>query len=120
MRKILLTFILLAMSAPSFAITTYELRQPKDALNRLGIDYEPENKFELIKKDNSVQKNTAKLIQDKTDYSRYTYADLSLKKLANEITQDLDMDMKRLRATISSGFSLMRTPTSLKSSACSF
>ena len=96
MRKILLTFILLAMSAPSFAITTYELRQPKDALNRLGIDYEPENKFELIKKDNSVQKNTAKLIQDKTDYSRYTYADLSLKKLANEITQDLDMDMTNI------------------------
>ncbi|MBQ2871964.1 hypothetical protein IJE86_09705 [bacterium] len=93
MKKYILSFILFSLAMPTYSITTYEIREPKNPLNQLGIDYEPENKFELIKNDSNIEKNTAKLIQDKTDYSRYTYADLSLKKLAAEVTQDLDMEM---------------------------
>jgi len=93
MKKILLCLAALVINIPANAITPYEIREPKPPLNKLGVTYEPENKFEVIKKDNDVQKNTAKLIQDKADYTKYTYADLSLNKLANEISQDLDMDM---------------------------
>ncbi len=93
MKKLFILLSALALNLPSFAITPYEIRQPKPPLNKLGVTYEPENKFEIIKKDNDVQKNTAILIQDKADYSKYTYADLSLNKLAGEISQDLDMDM---------------------------
>lgn len=93
MKKAFLILTTFIISFPAVAITPYEIRQPKPPLNKLGVTYEPENKFEVIKKDNDVQKNTAKLIQDKTDYSKYTYADLSLNKLANEVSQDLDMDM---------------------------
>ena len=94
MKKILLSTLTLSIiSIPSVAITTEEIRQPKPTLNRLGINYEPENKFEIIKKDSVVEKNIAKLIEDKADDLNYTYADLSLKKLANELSQDLTMDM---------------------------
>lgn len=93
MKKFLLCLAALMINLPAISITYEELRQPKPALRKLGVNYEPENKFELIKKDNDVQKNTAKLIQDKADYSKYTYADLSLKRLANEVSQDLDVDM---------------------------
>ena len=94
MKKILLSTLTLSIiSIPSVAITTEEIRQPKPILNRLGINYEPENKFEIIKKDSVVEKNIAKLIEDKADDLNYTYADLSLKKLANELSQDLTMDM---------------------------
>ena len=93
MKKTLLCLFALSISCPCFSITTEEIRQPKPALNQLGINYEPENKFEIIKKDSSVEKNVAKLIEDKDEFSNYTYADLSLKKLASEISQDLAMDM---------------------------
>lgn len=89
-----MSLLVLSFASPVFAITTEELRDAKPALNRLGIDYEPENKFEIIKKDSGVEKNVAKLIEDKVDYSNYTYADMSLKKLANEISQDLSSDME--------------------------
>ncbi len=90
-KLIISTALSLLFCMPVKAITPYEIRQPKPPLQRLGVTYEPENQFEVIRKDD-VQKNTAKLIQDKTDYSKYTYADLSLNKLAAEMTQDLDMD----------------------------
>lgn len=93
MKKTLLSLFVLLINLPSVAITTAEIREPKPPLNRLDLNYQPENKFEIIKTNSEVEKNTAKLIQDKVDYSRYTYADLSLNKLANEITQDLDMEM---------------------------
>jgi len=93
MKKTLLCLFALSISCPCFSITTEEIRQPKPALNQLGINYEPENKFEIIKKDSGVEKNVAKLIEDKDEFSNYTYADLSLKKLASEISQDLAMDM---------------------------
>ena len=89
-----MSLLVLSFASPVFAITTEELRDAKPALNRLGIDYEPENKFEIIKKDSGVEKNVAKLIEDKVDYSNYTYADMSLKRLANEISQDLSSDME--------------------------
>ena len=94
MKKVLMSLLVLSFASPVFAITTEELRDAKPALNRLGIDYEPENKFEIIKKDSGVEKNVAKLIEDKVDYSNYTYADMSLKRLANEISQDLSSDME--------------------------
>ncbi len=93
MKKVFLCVAALMINLPAVSITYEELRQPKPALQKLGVSYEPENKFELIKKDSDVQKNTAKIIQDKADYSKYTYADLSLKRLASEVSQDLDVDM---------------------------
>lgn len=92
-KKILLFLIAFNITAPVFSITTEEIRQPKSKLNKLSIDNEPENKFEIIKQSSQVEKNVAKLIENKSDYSTYTYADLSLKKLANEISQDLSSEM---------------------------
>ena len=96
MKKLLLCLLYLSIISPSFAITTEEIRSPKPPLNKLDINYEPENKFELIKKDAGGKKDVAQLIEDKTDYSDYTYADLSLKKLANELSQELSMDMNNV------------------------
>ncbi len=93
MKRLLLCIIVLSFSSPCFSITTEEIRQPKTSLNKLGVDYEPENKFEIIKKDSGVEKNVAQLIEDKDTFSKYTYADLSLKKLANELSQELALDM---------------------------
>ena len=86
----------LLLSSQVHAITLKDLREPKPAFNQLGINNEIENKFELVKKEQTVQKNTAKLVQDKADYSRYTYADLSLNKLATEISQDLELDTENI------------------------
>lgn len=91
MKKPLLLILTILFAAPAFSITSYELKQPKAPLNQLDINYEPENKFEVVKKDSTTKTNTT-LISDKTDYSRYTYADLSLNKLAAEISQDLEME----------------------------
>ncbi len=93
MKKVLLSLLVFSLNLPVFAITVDEIRQPKPALNKLGVDFEPENKLEIIKKDSGVEKNVAKLIEDKIENTNYTYADLSLKKLANELSQDLSMDM---------------------------
>jgi len=92
MKKTILCVTALLIATQAFAITPYEIKSPKPPFGRLGLNYQPENKFEIIKKEQTLQKDTAKLIQDKTDYSRYTYADLSLNKLANEITQELDLE----------------------------
>lgn len=91
MKKPLLLILTILFAAPAFSITSYELKQPKAPLNQLDINYEPENKFEVVKKDSTTKTNTT-LISDKTDYSSYTYADLSLNKLAAEISQDLEME----------------------------
>ncbi len=96
MKKIALCMLSLLLSSQVHAITLKDLREPKPAFNQLGINNEIENKFELVKKEQTVQKNTAKLVQDKADYSRYTYADLSLNKLANEISQDLELDTENI------------------------
>lgn len=96
MKKIALCMLSLLLSSQVHAITLKDLREPKPAFNQLGINNEIENKFELVKKEQTVQKNTAKLVQDKADYSRYTYADLSLNKLATEISQDLELDTENI------------------------
>ena len=92
MKKTFLMITAFLVASNAFAITPEEIKQPKPPLGKLGINYEPENKFQKVKKESNIEKNTAVLIEEKTDYSRYTYADLSLNKLAAEISQELDME----------------------------
>ena len=79
-----LIFAVLISNNITFAITTEEIRSPKPKLGRLGLNFEPENKLEIIKQNSVIKKDTAKVIQNKVDYSQYTYADISLKKLATD------------------------------------
>lgn len=95
MKKLSVILAAILSISQAYAITTEELASPKPPLNRLNLDYQPENKFELLQQDTPVKK-TNQIPQDRIDSTRYTYADLSLNKLANEITGELDLETENI------------------------
>lgn len=100
MKKKLIIFLLLSVSAPVFAMDIEDIKQPAPAFNRLGAENLPEKQFETVKSENKLPQTTPKVISSGIDYSQYTYADLSLKKLAAEIAQDLDMEREDITEDI--------------------
>ena len=100
-KRILITLLLLLLSTNQCQSISYdELKTPKPHAYRVGTTDEIENKFEiesnLSKTDTIKAKEEAQLSLDKL-----TYADLSIKRLAKEISQSVDIDYDEMAADLS-------------------
>lgn len=92
MKKIILTLSLACLfsSLPTFAMEYDDLNSIKEPAYRVGTSDDVEKKADFTKQ--LVDTKTAKEIDPFESIEKLTYADLSIKKISKEISQDLDMD----------------------------
>ncbi len=87
--KLLLLFLALLLSnMSSFAITLDELTEPKEPAYRVGVGAEPERIYKVSESDKKLQSKEANIDKASEAVKNITYADLSLKKIAKEISDD--------------------------------
>lgn len=87
--KIFLAIFLSLLSNSAFSITLDELNYPMPPAGRLGVSQTPELPYQELKPTNNVQTVNTKSMQEVNDLS---YADLSLKRLADEVSYDLNLE----------------------------
>lgn len=110
-KNILLLFLLMATSVLASEISITD--SPKPPMYRVGLSNEPEVRYseeenKIYANIQTTQKNIDYSLDkisadnDQTgDISRLTYADLSIKKISNEIGRELDADDKQMLADLS-------------------
>ena len=94
-RNKILTSVILAqffISPLSQAITLEEISQPLPLANRLGVGSTPENAYKVSDADKKLSSKEASLDKNSEAVKDITYADLSLKKISKEISDDLELD----------------------------
>ncbi len=94
-RNKILTSVILAqffISPLSQAITLEEISQPLPPANRLGVGSTPENAYKVSDADKKLSSKEASLDKNSEAVKDITYADLSLKKISKEISDDLELD----------------------------
>ena len=94
-RNKILTVVILAqffISPLSQAITLEEISQPLPPANRLGVGSTPENAYKVSDADKKLSSKEASLDKNSEAVKDITYADLSLKKISKEISDDLELD----------------------------
>ena len=94
-RNKILTAVILAqffISPLSQAITLEEISQPLPPANRLGVGSTPENAYKVSDADKKLSSKEASLDKNSEAVKDITYADLSLKKISKEISDDLELD----------------------------
>lgn len=90
MKKYLATpLICLLLTSTTFAMDYDDLNSIKPPAYRVGSSDDVEQKADFIKK---LDTETAKEIDPFENIEKLTYADLSIKKISKEISQDLDID----------------------------
>ncbi len=103
MKKILLNLILLLLPY-SYAINVSDLVEPKPFMGRLSNTDKVESNKQNDKK---IEQQSAKLTSNPKDNSNpstkegQNYADLSLKKLANDISYELELDENKTNSDLS-------------------
>lgn len=88
--------LMIFMSAPSLGLTLDDLNSPRPAANRMGIGQNPEKPFEEIK----TNKNTVSTKTQIQNVGNKSYADLSLKRLAQDVSYDLSIEQDELLADL--------------------
>lgn len=89
-KKIILSFVLLFFVSPVFSMEYDDLNSVKDPAYRLGSSEDVEQKVDFAKQ--SIATKTAKETDPFEEIEKLTYADLSIKKISKEISQDLNID----------------------------
>lgn len=92
--------ILFMTVTPAVCITVDEINEPLPPAKRLGIGNTPENAFKVSDSDKKVQSKEASLDKYSEAVKDITYADLSLKKIAKEISDDGELDSANVLADI--------------------
>ncbi len=88
--------LMIFMSAPSLGLTFDDLNSPRPAANRMGVGQNPEKPFEEIK----TNKNTVSTKTQIQNVGNESYADLSLKRLAQDVSYDLSIEQDELLADL--------------------
>ena len=88
--------LMIFMSTPSLGLTLDDLNSPRPAANRMGIGQNPEKPFEEIK----TNKNTVSTKTQIQNVGNESYADLSLKRLAQDVSYDLSIEQDELLADL--------------------
>ena len=100
MKKIIAIILVLLLQMPVFAEMLLEdLRTPKEQFYRLGTTDSPETKFDFDIKP-TIQPVVQKEVTVK-DSQNLTYADLSIKKMALEISREIEIDYNEMLADLS-------------------
>lgn len=93
---VLLFFIYLS---PSFAMEYEDLNSIKNPAYRVGTTDDIEQKADFTKQ--SINTETAKEEDPFAEIEKLTYADLSIKKISKEISQELDLDYDEMMRDLS-------------------
>src|SRR5574344_6413 len=88
----LLLFSLFMLSLPAYSIDVNELSNPMPLANRLGVGNTPEQAYKVTSRKKKLNSKDATLDKDSEAVKDITYADLSLKKIAKEISDDGELD----------------------------
>lgn len=98
--KKLMTLILISLLTvlPSFAISYENLNTVKDPAYRLGTTDEVENKMDI---NPDVIDTKATHTENSIEDANLTYADLSIKRISKEISQNLQIDYDEILADVS-------------------
>lgn len=96
-KKILLTAIILCCAGTSYAYTPIllnDLTQPKEASYRVGISDVPENRYVEAQAQNQdeISQNIARVTSKDNNNIDTSYAELSIKNLSREISQELQFE----------------------------
>ena len=94
----LLFIVLFASVLPAFAINLEDISEPLPPARRLGIGSSPENPYKVSETSKKVQSKEANLDKEGEAVKNITYADLSLKKIAEEISSDSELDAQDVLA----------------------
>lgn len=99
MKKLLTLLIFsLFIQAPTMALTYEELTTVKEPSYRLGTTDEIENKIDI---NPTIENTRAILSESSIDDANLTYADLSIKRISKEISQNLQIDYDEILADLS-------------------
>ncbi len=97
--KLSYIFLLFLLSTPVYPLTLESLNYPMPPANRLGVGLTPESQFNEVK-----TVNEGKTVVSKTGIKEMvydsTYADLSLKRLADDVSYDLNIESADLLADL--------------------
>lgn len=77
---------------PAYSITLDELTGPKDPAYRLGVGSKPEKIYKVSESNKKLNSKGTSLDKESEAVKNITYADLSLKKIAKEISDDAALD----------------------------
>lgn len=100
MKKFIATMLVLLLQMPVFAEMLLEdLKTPKEQFYRLGTTDSPETKFDFDIKP-TIQPVVQKEVTVK-DSQNLTYADLSIKKMALEISREIEIDYNEMLGDLS-------------------
>ena len=94
----LLLIVLIASICPVFSINLEDLTEPMTPARRLGIGSSPENPFKVSETNKIIESKEANLDKTGEAVKNITYADLSLKKIAEEISSDAELDTQDVLA----------------------
>lgn len=90
LRKIIFLLMLSFLINPVFAMDYDDLNSVKAPAYRVGTSDDIEQKADFTKQ--SIATQTAKEIDPFEEIEKLTYADLSIKKISKEISQDINLD----------------------------
>ena len=99
MKKLLSLILLFSMANPVFALGLSDLTSPKESFYRLGTTEIPE-----IKSDFEIEPVIQPIIQKEVSIKedqKLTYADLSIKKMALEVSKSIEIDYNEMLADLS-------------------
>lgn len=98
MKRLFPILMILALLAPQvcFALTYEDLNSVKEPAYRVGASDDVEVKYEITKK---PEVQSAKKLE--AGIESLTYADLSIKKISKEVSQDLELDYDEMMSDLS-------------------
>lgn len=99
MKKIILIFLLIFATLPVYSTTLDELKESKSPAYRVGTSNDIENEYKF-----KASISTQNVKNDKSDQfstEGLTYADLSIKKIASEISKTVNMDYTEMMQDLS-------------------
>lgn len=92
----LLTLIFAA--SPCLAIGIEDITEPLPPAYRLGVGSSPENKYKVSEANKEIKAKDATLDKEAEAVKNITYEDLSLKKIAKEISDDAELEASDMLA----------------------
>ena len=97
--KSLIAFLCLVSTMPVYSLTLESLNYPMPPANRLGVGQKPEAPFSEVKTVNEGKTVVSKTGIKEAAYDT-SYADLSLKRLADDVSYDLNIESADLLADL--------------------
>ena len=99
MKKLLAAFLISSiLSLPVFSMTYEQLMTVKEPAYRFGTTNEVENKLDI---NPTITDTKAIFSENSIEEANLTYADLSIKHMSKEISQDLQIDYDEILADVS-------------------